>query len=197
MWEVTRGYTSKLPLNPQTANTATLKYQIHRFVKGMINTIKCLTSESKRGLWSNNGVTFEAGWCVVQCRVWVEAAGGAVWGAQSGIVLATSNSYNPETQAEAWDRCCRVTSVMEILNECSEVREEKRINPTPQVARKLTKVRGKRKKLVHREQMKYHDSLIKREGKPAIWKIINAERKGKSKQEKICHIYFWISWFQK
>ena len=76
-------------------------------------------------------------------------------------------------------------SVMEILNECSEVREEKRINPTPQVARKLTKVRGKRKKLVHREQMKYHDSLIKREGKPAIWKIINAERKGKSKQEKM------------
>ena len=44
-----------------------------------------------------------------------------MWGAQSGIVLATSNSYNAETQAEAGARCCRVTSVPEILISSEEL----------------------------------------------------------------------------
>ena len=76
-------------------------------------------------------------------------------------------------------------SVMKILNECSDIRRQKKLNPTPQMARKLTIIRGKRYKLVHREQMKYHDQLIKNEGKSAVWKIINADRKGKGQKEKM------------
>ena len=76
-------------------------------------------------------------------------------------------------------------NVMDILNECSDIRRQKRLNPTPQMARKLTIIRGKRYKLVHREQMKYHDQLIKNEGKSAIWKIINADRKGKAQKQEM------------
>ena len=76
-------------------------------------------------------------------------------------------------------------AILEMMKERDEIRKQKSINPTPQIARKLSKIRGLCKKLIYREQMKTVHNLIKEEGKSAVWKIISADTKGKQQKEKI------------
>ena len=76
-------------------------------------------------------------------------------------------------------------SVIDIMKEKDEIRKQKSLNPTPQLAKKLSKIKGQCKKLIYDEQMKAVHNLIKEEGDSAVWKIISADTKGKQQKEKI------------
>ena len=72
--------------------------------------------------------------------------------------------------------------VLKLMRERDDIRRQKAINPTPQIERLLRKIKGRCRRLIYKEQMKAVYNLIREEGSPAVWKIINENTKaGKHK----------------
>ena len=75
--------------------------------------------------------------------------------------------------------------ILALMRERDRIRKQKSINPTPQIAMKLKKIKGQCKKLIYKEQMRTVHNLIREEGNSAVWKIIKKDTKGTQQKEKM------------
>ena len=75
--------------------------------------------------------------------------------------------------------------VLKLMRERDDIRRQKAINPTPQIERLLRKIKGRCRRLIYKEQMKAVYNLIREEGSPAVWKIINENTKAGKRKENL------------